>query len=104
MQGRRGANVLVIHPGTRFLRIGRASDVFPIAVPHVIARKSEVPVPPPVYVSSAAGRRGRRVKGKERAAGEDGGATDGDDGAQEQELWDPVRHASAFSSSVDACL
>ncbi|KAF8519013.1 hypothetical protein BU17DRAFT_76035 [Hysterangium stoloniferum] len=49
-EGRRGSNVIVIHPGSRFLRIGRASDVFPIAVPNVIARKSKVTVPPPVHV------------------------------------------------------
>lgn len=29
----------MIHPGSRWLRIGRASDAFPIAVPNVIARK-----------------------------------------------------------------
>ncbi|KIJ55715.1 hypothetical protein M422DRAFT_151102 [Sphaerobolus stellatus SS14] len=51
-EGRRGSNVIVIHPGSRFLRIGRASDVFPVAIPNVIARKSKVAVPPPVHVSS----------------------------------------------------
>ncbi|KAJ7813652.1 hypothetical protein B0H13DRAFT_2141812 [Mycena leptocephala] len=29
----RGSQIIVIHPGSRFLRIGKASDVFPIAVP-----------------------------------------------------------------------
>lgn len=29
----------MIHPGSRNLRIGFASDAFPISVPHVIARK-----------------------------------------------------------------
>ncbi|KAG9034783.1 actin-like protein arp8 [Tulasnella sp. JGI-2019a] len=33
------SNVIVIHPGSRWLRIGRASDQFPISIPHVIARK-----------------------------------------------------------------
>ncbi|KAG8860335.1 actin-like protein arp8 [Tulasnella sp. 330] len=34
-----GSNVIVIHPGSRWLRIGRASDQFPLSIPHVIARK-----------------------------------------------------------------
>ena len=48
MQGRRGSKVLVIQPGSRFVRIGRASDVAPITVPHVLARKAREPpaVPP----------------------------------------------------------
>ncbi|KAJ1975822.1 actin-like protein arp8 [Dimargaris xerosporica] len=29
---------LIIHPGSRYLRIGRAQDIYPKAVPHVIAR------------------------------------------------------------------
>ncbi|KAJ7091416.1 hypothetical protein B0H15DRAFT_836015 [Mycena belliarum] len=36
---RRGSQVIVIHPGSRLLRIGKASDVFPVAVPNVVARK-----------------------------------------------------------------
>ncbi|KAI0765670.1 actin-like ATPase domain-containing protein [Trametes elegans] len=47
---RRGSKVIVIHPGSRFLRIGRASDVTPLTVPNVIARKHTPPVPRPVYV------------------------------------------------------
>ena len=53
---------IVIHPGSRFLRIGRASDAFPTTVPNAIARKSRnfvpstskgkqrefIPPPPPV--------------------------------------------------------
>uniref|UniRef100_A0A8C5BHL4 Actin-related protein 8 n=1 Tax=Gadus morhua TaxID=8049 RepID=A0A8C5BHL4_GADMO len=31
--------VVVIHPGSRTLRIGRATDTLPVSVPHVIARK-----------------------------------------------------------------
>lgn len=49
-EGRRGSKVLVIHPGSRFLRVGRASDVMPIIVPNVIARKHEPPVPEPRYI------------------------------------------------------
>ncbi|GAA5949539.1 hypothetical protein JCM21900_000256 [Sporobolomyces salmonicolor] len=40
------AKTIVIHPGSRWLRIGRASDVAPLAVPNVIARKSRSFVPP----------------------------------------------------------
>ncbi|RIA87494.1 hypothetical protein C1645_777233 [Glomus cerebriforme] len=34
-----GSKVLVIHPGSKYLRIGRASEAFPSVVPHVIARR-----------------------------------------------------------------
>ncbi|KAI8985741.1 actin-like ATPase domain-containing protein [Trametes punicea] len=47
---RRGAKVVVIHPGSRFLRIGRASDVTPLTIPNVIARRHAPLVPAPVYV------------------------------------------------------
>lgn len=45
---RRGYQVLVIHPGSQNLRIGRACDITPITVPTVIARKqrTEVPITP----------------------------------------------------------
>lgn len=46
---------IVIHPGSRWLRIGRASDAFPATVPNVIARKIPNFVPP-------------TSKGKEREA------------------------------------
>jgi actin-related protein 8 len=45
MQSRRGAQVIVIHPGSRFLRIGKASDVSPATVLNVVARKCKSPVP-----------------------------------------------------------
>ncbi|KAF9561207.1 actin-related protein [Agrocybe pediades] len=41
---RRGSQVIVIHPGSRFIRIGRASDVNPVSVPCVVARKSKTPI------------------------------------------------------------
>ncbi|KAG0209940.1 actin-like protein arp8 [Mortierella sp. GBA30] len=34
-----GKNIIVIHPGSRVLRIGRASDAYPVATPHCIARR-----------------------------------------------------------------
>ncbi|TFL05353.1 hypothetical protein BDV98DRAFT_561901 [Pterulicium gracile] len=36
---KRGSRVLVIHPGSKFLRIGRASDFKPISVPAIVARR-----------------------------------------------------------------
>lgn len=77
----------MIHPGTRFLRIGRASDVFPVAVPHVIARKSKMPVPPPVHVSSIVGN---TKKKRIHSSGEEN-AMDVDPA---QESWDPVSSVS----------
>ncbi|KAL1935465.1 hypothetical protein VTP01DRAFT_4605 [Rhizomucor pusillus] len=32
-------DTIIIHPGSRYLRIGRSSDAFPSTVPHVIARE-----------------------------------------------------------------
>ncbi len=43
-QKRRGYQVIVIHPGSRYIRIGRASDVNPIQVPCVVARKCRTPI------------------------------------------------------------
>ncbi|KAI1313897.1 actin-like protein arp8 [Mortierella claussenii] len=34
-----GKKIIVIHPGSRILRVGRASDAYPIATPHCIARR-----------------------------------------------------------------
>ncbi|GAA5948952.1 hypothetical protein JCM3765_003964 [Sporobolomyces pararoseus] len=39
------SRTIVIHPGSRWLRIGRASEPAPIAVPNVIARKSRAFTP-----------------------------------------------------------
>ncbi|KAJ2385433.1 actin-like protein arp8, partial [Coemansia sp. RSA 2603] len=51
-----GENVIVIHPGSRWLRIGRASDPVPKEIPHVIARRLKVlPVRVP-EVSDAASK------------------------------------------------
>ncbi|NP_001001400.1 actin-related protein 8 [Danio rerio] len=35
--------IVVIHPGSRTLRLGRATDTLPISVPHVIARRHKHP-------------------------------------------------------------
>ncbi|XP_051526120.1 actin-related protein 8 [Myxocyprinus asiaticus] len=38
--------IVVIHPGSRTLRIGRATDTQPISIPHVIARRHKQPGQP----------------------------------------------------------
>lgn len=55
--------MVVIHPGSRFLRIGRASDVNPITVPNVVARKTKPPVPTTAFVEGIS----RPRKGKKAA-------------------------------------
>ena len=48
---RRGSQVIVVHPGSRFIRIGKASDVNPVTVPCVVARKHKTPFFVPERVS-----------------------------------------------------
>jgi len=66
---------IVIHPGSENLRLGRATDLFPISIPNVIARRARKAAPPAPQQSRSDGRR----------AGEAGGAngvdTNGDSGA-----------------------
>ena len=52
LQGRRGSDVIVIHPGSRFTRIGKACDINPVTVPSVVARKmrGDGTIPEPSYV------------------------------------------------------
>ncbi|KAG8741308.1 actin-like protein arp8 [Ceratobasidium sp. 414] len=48
-----GAKTVVIHPGSRWLKIGMASDVFPVSIPNVIARKQRIqPAPKPVFYNA----------------------------------------------------
>ena len=49
-----GKKVIVIHPGSRYLRIGRASDAYPIITPHCIARRIRVPPPSAVITNGSA--------------------------------------------------
>lgn len=84
---RRGSKVIVIHPGSQFVKIGRASDVTPLQVPHVIARrlKESVQTPPPVYTNSV----GRLDKGKEKVAVQS--SPEGDEYSVQVTSDDPVR-------------
>jgi actin-related protein 8 len=43
--------VIVIHPGSRFLRVGRATESTPLTVSNVIARKHNTPQPPATFTS-----------------------------------------------------
>jgi hypothetical protein len=47
-----GSKVIVIHPGARTLRIGRASDNIPLPVPNVIARRLKDPSRKHKYIPS----------------------------------------------------
>lgn len=55
--------MLVIHPGSRWIRIGRASDVTPWSIPNVIARKQRPPVPPVKFVEGISRPRKDRERG-----------------------------------------
>ena len=52
----------MIHPGSRLLKIGRASDVTPVMVPNVIARKQKVPPSKPFFIEGIS----RALKDRER--------------------------------------
>ena len=54
--------MIVVHPGSRSLRIGRASDVNPITVPNVIARRHNMPVPAPVFLEGVSRPRNRKPR------------------------------------------
>ncbi|KAI5123511.1 hypothetical protein M0805_006671 [Coniferiporia weirii] len=61
-EGRRGGKVLVVHPGSRWLRIGRAADVVPVTIPHVLARRVRTPpAAPPVFRRNISRPRARGV-------------------------------------------
>lgn len=40
----RGSDVIVIHPGSNYLRIGLATDALPVTIPHCIARRLRQPL------------------------------------------------------------
>ncbi|KAG9103247.1 actin-like protein arp8 [Ceratobasidium sp. 370] len=67
-----GAKTVVIHPGSRWLKIGMASDVFPVSIPNVIARKQRIqPVPPPVFYNAIIKPASETEKPSEREASAD---------------------------------
>ncbi|KAF8623025.1 hypothetical protein AX15_006537 [Amanita polypyramis BW_CC] len=57
---RRGSQVIVVHLGSRFLRVGKASDVNPTTVPCVVAWKCGGSVVSPIFIEGVS----RPKKGK----------------------------------------
>ncbi|KAF9454265.1 actin-like ATPase domain-containing protein [Macrolepiota fuliginosa MF-IS2] len=51
---RRGSQVIIIHPGSGYIRIGKASDVVPVSVPCVVARKCRTSAPKVTRVQNVA--------------------------------------------------
>ncbi|KAG8718045.1 actin-like protein arp8 [Ceratobasidium sp. 394] len=67
-----GSKTVVIHPGSRWLKMGMANDVFPISIPNVIARKQRTqPVPKPVFYGGIIRPEGESEKPSEEADAED---------------------------------
>jgi len=46
------SSVVVIHPGSLYLRIGRVSDTYPQTIPHCIARRRKPSAAGPNYEDS----------------------------------------------------
>lgn len=88
--------MIVVHPGSRFLRIGRASDVFPMAIPNVIARKSKVPVPPRMHRSYIISKSPTNEKAVIDLT--DNGETM-DVEEEPSGSWDPVRSCFLYNNS-----
>lgn len=82
---RRGSQVIVIHPGSRYIRLGRASEVNPIQVPCVVARKWKLPIQKEGRVNLVSRP---KKKGEENI-----NVTNGQETAQSPEK-DPVRVSS----------
>ncbi|KAJ3786868.1 hypothetical protein GGU10DRAFT_350434 [Lentinula aff. detonsa] len=87
-ESRRGSQVLVFHLGSRFSRIGRASDVTPVTVPTVVARRCKPPVPPPAFVEGIArpriSRRNTRPAEKSSEKNESEGSASSNDSFEEK--------------------
>ena len=45
------SSIIIIHPGSRYLRIGRASDTAPKRILHAVARKRRKPAIKVIFVS-----------------------------------------------------
>ncbi|KAG8691727.1 actin-like protein arp8 [Ceratobasidium sp. 423] len=72
--GAPGSKTLVIHPGSRWLKIGMATDVFPVQVPNVIARRCRTGTAPKAVfhngvIQPASERNGPTGDTREKAGG-----------------------------------
>ena len=85
--------MIVIHPGSRSLRIGKASDVNPVSVPNIIARREKVPVPEPVFPEGISRPRNRKPKPPSPAPAENE-----DEYAVAVQSDDPVRPRDAIKA------
>ncbi|KAK0548688.1 actin-like protein arp8, partial [Tilletia horrida] len=78
---------VIIHPGSQYLRIGRATDLFPVSVPNVIARK-ERPTPHELNKHATAGARLTKSSVACTSSGAVFGYGTGEDGADKKK--DPL--------------
>ncbi|KAK2463573.1 hypothetical protein APHAL10511_004324 [Amanita phalloides] len=76
-KGRRGSQVIVVHLGSRFLRVGKASDVNPTTVPCVVAWKCTGTIAPSTFVESIS--RPKKVKTSLKSTHRDENDTTPDD-------------------------
>lgn len=100
------SNILVLHPGSRNLRLGRASDFYPKEIPNCIARSERVynrvrdpPIPGSRWkrlgVEQAEARAAKKAKldgTNGNGNGNGNGATDGEAGTldDDEDSVDPV--------------
>ncbi|KAJ2552845.1 actin-like protein arp8 [Coemansia sp. RSA 1878] len=94
-----GENVVVIHPGSRWLRIGRASEAVPREVPHVAARRLRVHVPRVSEPTAPVGLKEPPVPSPHSAAERTAMDVDNSDSDSDTEAF-----AYAGDSSVDSTL
>ncbi|KAF9110088.1 actin-like protein arp8 [Mortierella sp. AM989] len=97
-----GKKIIVIHPGSRILRIGRASDAYPVATPHCIARRLHVKANTTVVngKQSAVTTSATPVQGKPADAPPR--TTDGADASSEETIPSIVRGESAAVEDENA--
>nr|ODN81213.1 nuclear protein [Cryptococcus depauperatus CBS 7841] len=91
------SKILIIHPGSRNLRVGLASDFYPKEIPNCIARptlavrSSGADEPPAIGSRIEKMREHRRKIGKRKRDGSSRGEDDNTGNSQEEDIWiDPV--------------
>ncbi|ORX68757.1 actin-like ATPase domain-containing protein [Linderina pennispora] len=89
-----GENVIVIHPGSRWLRVGRASDAVPRELPHIIARRARAASP----------ALAKATADKDTANSEQAEAVSGDVEAEDKEEPETKEPPVAEESIVDETL
>ncbi|KAJ1949583.1 actin-like protein arp8 [Linderina macrospora] len=97
-----GENVIVIHPGSRWLRIGRASDAVPREVPHIIARRAHTNAS--IVAMPATERDAGEQKDAQPAAPIEPSAENAEKGDQEIQEPEQTEPANPEESIVDETL